>query len=144
MPSTVVIARTADQIESCMALRRTVFIDEQNVPEHIEMDGEEGRCTHVLATIDGTPVGAARFYYADDYAKIQRVCVLKDHRGTGVGADIIRFIVDEIDKEDRTRRVRLGAQIQALDFYRKLGFTEFGEIYLDADIEHKEMERVLV
>ncbi|MEM6712216.1 MAG: GNAT family N-acetyltransferase [Pseudomonadota bacterium] len=144
----VFVARTDAEMASCLALRRTVFIEEQNVPEEIEMDGEEGRCIHVLATVDGKPVGAARFYYGQDdrggtYAKLQRVCVLKEHRGTGVGADLIRFMVNKVDRDKRTHRVVLGAQVYALDFYRKLGFVEFGDEYLDADIVHKDMERLL-
>ena len=46
---------------TCAELRRTVFIEEQGVSEAEEIDGLDDICTHVLATSDGTPVGAARF-----------------------------------------------------------------------------------
>ena len=48
-----------DDIRECLRLRRIVFIEEQGVSEADEIDGLDGDCAHVLATIDGTPVGAA-------------------------------------------------------------------------------------
>jgi ElaA protein len=40
-------------------------------------------------------------------------------------------------------RALLGSQIHALKFYEQLGFKAFGPIYLDAGIEHRDMEITL-
>ena len=40
-------------------------------------------------------------------------------------------------------RVMLSAQLTALSFYRSLGYKEHGEVYLDANIEHKDMTKLL-
>lgn len=127
-----------DDVRACLALRRTVFIEEQNVPEHDELDGLDDVALHVLAT-DDKPVGCARILIKDDEAKIGRVCVLPSHRGTGLGAQIIRQCI-EIAKEKGAARVVLGAQTHALGFYEKLGFVPFGEVYDDAGIPHRDME----
>lgn len=139
MDLSVSIASTKEDIATCMQLRWDVFVKEQGVSEEEEVDGEDDRCTHVLAKLNDVPVGAARFQYVDDYAKIQRVCVPKKHRGIGLGAHLINFTVDEIKKAGKTKSIRLGAQTHALDFYRGLGFSEVGEEYLDANIPHKDM-----
>ena len=125
---------------SCLSLRRTVFIEEQNVPENEEVDGDDPNCDHILLTISDDPVGAARLKYYDDFVKVQRVCVLKNYRGQGIGSNIINFIIKHIERNDICNSVRLGSQIHALEFYKGLGFVEFGEEYLDAGILHKDME----
>ena len=125
---------------SCLDLRRTVFIEEQNVPENEEVDGDDPDCEHILLTISDIPVGAARLKYYNDFVKVQRVCVLKNYRGQGIGSNIINFIIRHVEKNDIRSSVRLGSQIHALEFYKRLGFIEFGEEYLDAGILHKDME----
>lgn len=125
---------------SCLSLRRTVFIEEQNVPENEEVDEDDPNCDHILLTISDDPVGAARLKYYDNFVKVQRVCVLKNYRGQGIGSNIINFIIKHIEKNDIRNSVRLGSQIHALEFYKGLGFVEFGEEYLDAGILHKDME----
>jgi|TARA_Y100000385_G_scaffold107223_1_gene111293 ElaA protein len=125
---------------SCLNLRRTVFIEEQNVPENEEVDGDDPDCDHILLTVSDIPVGAARLKYYNDFIKVQRVCVLKNYRGQGIGSKIINFIIRHVEKNDIRSSVRLGSQIHALEFYKRLGFIEFGEEYLDAGILHKDME----
>ena len=125
---------------SCLNLRRTVFIEEQNVPENEEVDGDDPDCDHILLTASDIPVGAARLKYYNDFIKVQRVCVLKNYRGQGIGSKIINFIIKHVEKNDIRSSVRLGSQIHALEFYKRLGFIEFGEEYLDAGILHKDME----
>lgn len=134
------MAVTPEQVAHCMRLRWTVFVEEQGVAPHEEIDGQDEAATHFLAASDGTPVGAARLRAMDGHDKIQRVCVLREHRGDGVGAAIIRHMVQHVAAEGRVHLVRLGAQTHALEFYRRLGFREFGGGYLDAGIPHRDME----
>ncbi|MEM8577644.1 MAG: GNAT family N-acetyltransferase [Pseudomonadota bacterium] len=134
------IALTED-IAACLALRRTVFIEEQAVPEADEVDGLDPDALHILATA-GAPVGCARILMVGAVAKIGRVCVLPSHRGTGLGAGLIRACLDIARAQGATRAV-LGAQTHALGFYERLGFTAFGPVYDDAGIPHRDMERAL-
>ncbi len=140
MALVVIFAKTEQEINACMQLRWAVFVEEQGVAEHEEMDGKDAQSAQVLATLNGIPVGAARIQYIETYAKIQRMCVTKDHRGHGIGANIINFIVTHVTNTTRCTSIRLSAQIQALEFYRALGFVEYGNAYLDAGIKHKNME----
>ncbi|ASM74038.1 MULTISPECIES: GNAT family N-acetyltransferase [Roseobacteraceae] len=139
---TVEIAQTRD-ITTCRALRRTVFIEEQHVPEADEIDDLDDVALHVLATDAGRPVGSARIILLDETAKIGRVCVLQDQRGTGLGAALIRASLDIARQQQGVTRAKLGAQEYAIPFYEKLGFTVFGPVYLDAGIRHRDMELAL-
>lgn len=135
---TVHIAPTED-IEICRWLRRVVFIDEQGVSEADEVDGRDGEAVHLLATISGRPVGTARLLRDGETGKIGRVCVLADQRGSGLGAGLIRAAVAQFRAMPGVTKVKLGAQVHALGFYERLGFTAVGPVYPDAGIAHRDM-----
>ncbi|WP_136652103.1 GNAT family N-acetyltransferase [Paracoccus aeridis] len=139
---TAQITRT-DDLAACHAIRRVVFIDEQAVPEELEMDDLDGEAIHLLATVDGRPAGTARLLLRDEVGKIGRVAVLADRRGTGLGAALIRAALDELRAVPGVTTAKLGAQVHALGFYERLGFTAFGPVYDDAGIPHRDMTRPL-
>lgn len=135
---TLVIGVT-DDIAACRALRRRVFIEEQGVAEADEVDDLDGQAIHLLAKLDGIPVGSARLLTYGDTGKIGRVCVLQSARGTGLGAALMQAAVAQFRTLPQIKRVKLGAQLHALAFYERLGFTPYGDVFLDAGIEHREM-----
>jgi predicted GNAT family N-acyltransferase len=139
---TVVIGVTQD-IAACLDLRRVVFIDEQGVSEADERDDLDGQAVHLLARVDGVPVGSARLLPMGDVGKIGRVCVLASHRGTGLGAALIRAAVEQYQTMPGIVRVKLGSQCHAIGFYESLGFTAYGPEYDDAGILHRDMMRML-
>lgn len=136
----IVIAATETDRAACLRLRHLVFVEEQGVSEEIEFDGLDDACVHVLAREGGEAVATARIKYLDGVAKIQRVCVVAAQRGTGAGAAVMDFVLAEIRRSGRARVARLGAQVHALGFYRKLGFAAVGGEYLEAGIPHRDME----
>ena len=135
---TLAIAETRD-IALCRRLRRVVFIDEQGVSEADEVDDRDGAALHLLALLDGAPVGSARLLVEGRTGKIGRVCVLKPARGAGIGAALIRAGVARFRAMPGVTKVKLGAQVQALGFYAGLGFEAVGAEYLDAGILHRDM-----
>lgn len=139
---TAVIAVTTD-IAACLDLRRVVFIEEQGVSEADERDDLDAQAVHLLATLGGVPVGSARLLTMGDVGKIGRVCVLAGHRGTGLGAALIRAAVDQFRAMPGVARVKLGAQCHAIGFYENLGFAAYGPEYDDAGILHRDMALVL-
>lgn len=135
---TLQIIETRD-IALCRQLRRVVFIDEQGVSEADELDDLDGVAVHLLAVLDGVPVGSARLLTEGSMGKIGRVCVLQSARGKGIGADLIRAAVARFRGVPGIAKVKLGAQVHALGFYAGLGFAPVGEEYLDAGIVHRDM-----
>ena len=65
----LLVTRT-DDMDACRALRRAVFIEEQNVPEDLEWDGRDGEAVHMLARLDGQAVGTLRMFLTPPTAKI--------------------------------------------------------------------------
>lgn len=132
------IGETRD-IAACRALRRTVFIEEQGVSAADEVDDQDEAAIHLLLTKDGRALGTARLLIGAGYVKLGRVCVLKDARGKGHGAALIRAAVARARAMPGITEVRLGAQTHALGFYAALGFTARGPVFDDAGIPHREM-----
>ncbi|MFZ9198220.1 MAG: GNAT family N-acetyltransferase [Paracoccaceae bacterium] len=132
------ITETRD-IATCRALRRTVFIEEQGVSEADEVDDKDDEAIHLLATLNGKPVGSARLLVMGDTGKIGRVCVLTEARGTGLGAKLMQAAVTRFRSVPGVTKVKLGAQTHALGFYERLGFTAIGDEFDDAGIPHREM-----
>lgn len=131
-----------DDLPTCQALRRAVFIIEQNVPEELELDGMDEAATHLLATVDGHPAGTARLMIKGDTGKIGRVCVLAAHRGTGLGEQLIAAALDHF-RSLGLPRAYLSSQTHAIPFYERLGFAAEGPDYDDAGIPHRDMYRAL-
>ncbi len=119
------------------AVRRSVFVEEQKVPEELEWDDADERAYHVLAmTADGTPIGTGRLKID---CHIGRMAVLKPWRGRGVGSAILRTLIEFAEKEG-CAVVRLHAQIHALAFYASQGFKSTGGEFEEAGIPHRMME----
>jgi ElaA protein len=143
MTPTVAEAVTEADRAACLALRRAVFVEEQGVPEHDEMDGRDDAATHLLARAEGRPVGTLRIRWLADTAKLERVCVLADHRGAGIGTALTRAALERAIAAPGVTGARLGAQLPVIGFYERLGFAAQGETYLDAGIPHRDMVRPL-
>ncbi|MCC5990957.1 MAG: GNAT family N-acetyltransferase [Rhodobacteraceae bacterium] len=133
----------SDDLATCHALRRIVFIKEQSVPEAEELDGRDAGALHLLARLDEVPVGCARILIDGETGKIGRVCVLAEYRGQGIGAALIQAALDLLRDQPGVTRAKLGAQLHALEFYERLGFVAEGPDYLDAGIAHRYMVRRL-
>ena len=125
----------AERSEDCIGVRRVVFIEEQSVPEEIEIDGEDPDCRHFLALLNGAPIGAARLKSVSFGVKVQRVAVLKQMRSGGVGHMLMQKMIDAAP----AGQVLLDAQVAAIGFYERLGFTAEGEVFMDANIPHRRM-----
>lgn len=123
----------------CFALREEVFMAEQGFTAEEEWDDLDASSEHLLATLDGTPVGTARLLEEDGAGRIGRICVVKAQRGTGLGAALVRAGIERLAAQGLTR-ITLGAQVRVMGFYEGLGFVAFGPEYDDGGVPHREME----
>jgi predicted GNAT family N-acyltransferase len=139
----VIAIESPADMQRALAIRRRVFIEEQSVPEEIEMDTDDQRAFHALAILDGVAIGCGRMLeHGQSEVKIGRMAVLREFRNKGVGAQILRFLIDRA----RTRGCRkaiLHAQLTAEGFYLREGFNPVGGVFDEAGIAHRKMEREL-
>jgi predicted GNAT family N-acyltransferase len=148
----ITVAVTAEQLAQVREVRREVFVEEQNVPEELEYDALDATSLHVLAVgEDGAALGTGRLIHGphalgitgvEGRVLLGRLAVRKPARGTGLGVDLVRAI-EQAGRERGARELELHAQVQALGFYERLGYTAEGPVYDDAGIPHRTMTRVL-
>jgi len=138
--STITIKRVRSQAELVQALtiRIRVFVKEQTVPAEIELDSDDQRATHFLATSAGKAVGTARVVMNHENAKIGRMAVLKNHRRRGVGAALLRRSILAA-KRMHARQIYLNAQVAVIGFYERMGFCAVGKVFTEAGIAHRKM-----
>jgi len=131
-------------VETCLRIRWTVFVEEQNVPPSLERDRhDQTDAVHALALLGEVPAGAARFVFVEaGMVKIGRMAVIDDARGKGVGIAMLRFLEEEARRRGASKST-LWAQVNARRFYEKAGYTAYGEVFGDAGIPHVKMERDL-
>jgi predicted GNAT family N-acyltransferase len=135
------VCETDAQLAACFQIRMTVFVAEQNVPPELEMDAYDSTAIHYLALIDGAPVATARALDKSGLAKIGRVAVLRQFRGQGIGAALMNFIHEDLERRGFQTLI-LEAQTYAIGFYEKLGYEAHGGEFLDAGIPHRHMTRI--
>lgn len=121
-------------------IRRQVFIEEQLVPEELEWDEYDADAIHVLVTVANQPIGCARLLVHQ--AKIGRMAVLPKWRQQGVGSTMLQALLAEA-KRLGLKRIQLSAQLHAIPFYEKAGFSAYGAVYDDAGIPHRDMQLAL-
>jgi predicted GNAT family N-acyltransferase len=126
--------------EHARAVRLAVFVQEQGIAPELELDDRDRTAVHAVA-FDAAGVAVATGRLLPD-AHIGRMAVLKDMRGRGVGAMILRSLVAMAVARGE-REVRLHAQRDAVAFYLRADFTMVGEEYVEAGIPHRTMVRVL-
>ncbi len=132
----------AEDREACYAIRMRVFVEEQNVPPWEEMDEFDETAEHYAAEVDGRIVGTARLVdKGEGVAKIGRVAVLPEHRGQGIGRELMLHVIR--GAEGRFDTLMLDAQLQVIPLYESLGFVVEGGVFLDAGIKHRRMVRRL-
>jgi predicted GNAT family N-acyltransferase len=126
------------ELEQAMRIRIRVFVREQGVPAEIELDDEDKRALHLLASFAGRAVGTARIVMRAGQAKIGRMAVLKSYRRKKVGKNLLMRAVVTAKKQG-ARKIYLHAQVGVLGFYESAGFRCVGPVFDEAGIAHRKM-----
>jgi predicted GNAT family N-acyltransferase len=148
--------------EDAFAVRRVVFVDEQDVDERLEWDDwdDADETTHFVAyagvddATDGDaseggeagerPVGAARLRPKDPdvgaVGKVERVAVLAEARESGAGRALMNAL-EALGRDRGFEQFLLHSQTHAAGFYERLGYDRFGDEFDEAGIPHVKMRK---
>jgi tRNA(adenine34) deaminase len=128
-----------DDNATLKSIRFEVFVDEQKVTAESEVDEHDPRSIHAIAWADGVAAGCGRLL-PDGH--IGRMAVRKPFRGQGVGAALLVHLIERA-RQRGDDQVVLSAQTHAIGFYEKFGFVVENGEYLDCDIPHRDMRKIL-
>lgn len=133
------LTTTKEEYEECLAIRRRVFIEEQNVPEEIEIDEYESVAKHFLVTMDGKAVATGRIRIKGALVKFERIASISTVRGSGTGKFLMNYMLKYALENYPGYLPAMHAQKSAYGFYEKLGWEAVGEEFIEADIAHSIM-----
>lgn len=129
--------------EDAFFIRKIVFVEEQDVPVHLELDEYEDSAVHFVAYDAEMPIGAGRIRTPENgIAKVERVCILPQYRGKHLG-NLMMNTMEDHAREAGLTTVKLNAQSYAVPFYQKLNYEITSPEFLDAGIPHRAMKKEL-
>lgn len=128
--------------ESAIRVRTAVFVEEQGFVN--ELDGTDQVAVHFVAFDGEKPVAACRLFWEEQKEAwiLGRLAVLKSYRGKQLGAEMMRK-AEEYVREKGGRKLALHAQCRAMEFYRKQGYAEAGDVGYDEGCPHMWMYKNL-
>lgn len=140
----IILATKQKHFADAFRIRTNVFVGEQAVPVHEEIDDLDCFVPIFVAYENEVAKGTARVILKnDDVAKIGRVAVMKEFRGDGVGRELMLEVIQYVIENTNVSEIQLDAQLTAVKFYETLGFTSYGDIFKDAGIDHILMKYVI-
>lgn len=122
-------------------IRTEVFINEQGFKN--EFDKIDNEAAHIVCYgEDDAPIATCRVFWdlsMNSYV-LGRLAVIEKCRGKNIGSIILKEAEIYVkSKEGKT--LILHAQCRAVDFYKKSGFTEFGNVENDEGCPHIWMKK---
>jgi len=128
--------KAPDDRQALTAIRRKVFVEEQQVPEEEEMDAFDETSVHLLArSSDSGLIGCVRIMPT---GQIGRMAVLREFRGSGIGRLLMTAALTQA-KGQNFETIFLHAQCHAEAFYTRFGFIACGDVFDEAGIAHVRM-----
>ena len=130
------------EIAAALALREEVFCGEQGVSLAEERDGRDEEALHLVVVDDGVVVATCRLLIEGTTVKLGRMAVSRTRRGLGLA----RALITEAETRARAlgaKRMVLAAQLNAQALYDRAGYDTYGDVFLDAGIEHVMMAKTL-
>ncbi|PST82244.1 GNAT family N-acetyltransferase [Pedobacter yulinensis] len=126
-----------DDLQKVFAIRKTVFVEEQNCPPELEWENEEVSVHFLALYNEQVPCGACRWRKTDQGYKLERFAVLQEYRGKGVGRALVAKVLADLPAD--ADFIYLNAQLEATGLYAKFGFVAEGEQFEEAGIQHLRM-----
>jgi len=142
---TAKLVETDKERDDAFKVRQIVFVEEQGVPVHLELDEYDQTAIHFVAYDEqNVPIGAGRVREPEPgIAKVERVCILPKFRGKRLG-NLMMEKMETYAKDAGLISVKLNAQSYAVPFYEKLQYQITSPEFMDAGIPHRAMKKDLV
>lgn len=130
-----------ERLYALIRARESVFVVEQQCP-YPELDGKDFAAWHVWLEEDGAILAYLRVLpkgVSYPEASVGRVLTLR--RGCGLGTKIMEAGLRVAEEKFGPGPIRIEAQAYAVGFYRRFGFRQVSEEFMEDGIPHVEMLR---
>ncbi|WP_019615423.1 GNAT family N-acetyltransferase [Psychromonas ossibalaenae] len=124
----IVVNKTQNSIEISQTIRNEVFVQEQDIPVELDLDGLDNHSYHALAYINDTAVGAARLALLENHnAVMARVAITKNHRGKGIAAKLIKSLLVKAEQLN-INNIEIHAHAYLREYYETFGFKYIKQV----------------
>jgi len=124
-----------EDLEETFAIRREVFVEEQGIDEDEEFDEFDTQALHLIVYVDEQPAATGRIWHDGSTFRIGRLAVLKRLRGQKIGDLALRLLLYK-SFTSGAEAIEISAQTYIVPLYKKFGFKQYGEEYIEAGIPH--------
>jgi predicted GNAT family N-acyltransferase len=141
-PVTVEVVRSMDEMARVIAIRGAIYMGEQRCPFEEEFDGNDFSATHLICHKDREPVGCIRIRYFADFAKLERLAVRHEGRGSGLAGRILDAAIDLCRKKGYSV-LYAHSQKRFLKVWQQRGFKLMGArelVFSDFDYVEVKLE----
>lgn len=129
---------TTTELYEILRARFEVFVIEQECV-YLDIDGVDYRSLHIFCEEDGKVVAYLRTFEKEkDVVQMGRVLTTK--RGIGLGAKLLKYAIEEIERRFNPKQIYIESQSHAVGFYEREGFKVCSDEFMDAGIPHVEMK----
>lgn len=129
-------------VDEARYIRETVFLQEQGFENEYD---EYDNIAKTIVIYDGDKAIATCRLYWDPRVNchhVGRIAVLKHRRGEGLGAKIVTE-AENVIKALGGKEVFISGQVRVAEFYKKLGYTQYGEVYMEENHPHVALKKIL-
>ncbi len=129
-----------DRFLQAREIRTQVFVLEQNIPLEIERDSYDETSWHIIAYKNQSAIATGRLFKDEqEIYRIGRLAVLQSYRGSGIGESLLNELILKAWNEN-ANEIEIHAQMNALEFYNRVGFYTVGNVFVEAGIDHITMK----
>src|SRR5712691_11634833 len=114
------VAASLADLMQVVAIRAAVYLSEQTCPYDEEFDGNDFCAMHLIGSIDDEPAACMRIRFLADFAKLERLAVRREFRGTALVLEIARA-AKELCRLKGYTRIYGHALERLIPFWKRLG-----------------------
>lgn len=119
------VVRSMDEMARVIAIRGAIYMGEQHCPFEEEFDGNDFSATHLICHKDGEPVGCMRIRYFAEFAKLERLAVRSEGRGSGLAGHLLDAAI-ELCRKKGYSVLYAHSQKRFLKVWEQRGFRRMG------------------
>ena len=114
------VAASLSDLMQVIAIRAAVYLAEQSCPYDEEFDSNDFCAMHLIGSIGGEPAACMRIRFFGDFAKLERLAVRHEFRGTALALEICRA-AKELCRLKGYTRIYGHALERLIPFWKRLG-----------------------
>lgn len=128
---------SSKEVYEILKSRAEIFVVEQNIV-YQDMDDIDYEALHIFYEEGGRVAAYLRAYSVDSKSvKVGRVLTLR--HGEGLGGRLLHSAIEEIKNKLSSERICIDAQCHAIGFYKREGFKQVSDEFLEEGIMHVKM-----